>query len=488
MARSGDGSDRSQLSSREGAQAGTSAFGRGWIPLERDIGLPGDALQNNAGPDDAPAAQRSVPAADALPQEGAATPVYPQAFTPEKRGAFLLALAEHGNVRLAARAAGTSAQSAYVARRRDAGFAAGWEAALLCAADHAGQVLADRAIHGVTEPVWFRGEVVGTRTRYDNRLLLAHVARLDAHAARAGKDSRAIARDFDVYVGEVLAGQADPGALCLPLDKVIENARRVATLEFPEDLCDVDDALIERAMLEPEFEIHEDEEGDEEENGAGEGEPGEADPEEVWEVAQMLYCEDAVALAEADWHARRAANLARVDALLAGGCDAVAQGRADGEDPLLPPMEFKSLGPCKPRQPRRVGRADGKGGEGLDQLPPEVDLAEVDLEADRAASQSIADWIASCGIAPSAIRLSPVRLLRIAMDGVPPTPAASAAALSPITRRSVSGARRQVRSAGTSLAPASCARLPMASLPRPALAGMPRPLVAVSARYRSRKR
>src|SRR6187431_302171 len=36
-----------------------------------------------------------------------------------------------------------------------------------------------RAIEGIEEEVRYRGEVVGTRRRYDTRLLLAHMARLD---------------------------------------------------------------------------------------------------------------------------------------------------------------------------------------------------------------------------------------------------------------------------------------------------------------------
>ena len=47
---------------------------------------------------------------------------------------------------------------------------------------HAEEVLADRALNGVEETVFYHGEEVATRTRYDARLLLAHLARLDAKA------------------------------------------------------------------------------------------------------------------------------------------------------------------------------------------------------------------------------------------------------------------------------------------------------------------
>jgi hypothetical protein len=39
--------------------------------------------------------------------------------------------------------------------------------------------LQERAIEGIEEDVFYHGEVVATRRRYDSRLLLAHLARLD---------------------------------------------------------------------------------------------------------------------------------------------------------------------------------------------------------------------------------------------------------------------------------------------------------------------
>src|SRR5689334_12953216 len=100
-------------------------------------------------------------------------------WTPELKARFLAILAESGNVRLAARRCGMSAQSAYVQRRRDEQFARTWAAAMRLARDHCEQVLGDRAIDGVEEPIFYGGELVGTRRRYDTRLLLAHMARLD---------------------------------------------------------------------------------------------------------------------------------------------------------------------------------------------------------------------------------------------------------------------------------------------------------------------
>ena len=105
-------------------------------------------------------------------------------LTPARQAAFLEHLADTGVVRLAARAGGVSAQTVYRARRRSRGFAHAWDAALLAARTRAEEVLACRALDGVEEPVFYHGEEIARRTRYDTRLLLAHLARLDRLEAR----------------------------------------------------------------------------------------------------------------------------------------------------------------------------------------------------------------------------------------------------------------------------------------------------------------
>ncbi len=107
-------------------------------------------------------------------------------FIPQAQGAFLASLAYRGNVRLACRAASVSAQTVYRARRRSAGFARAWDAALASARVVAEDALADRALEGWEEPVFYHGEEIARRRRYSDRLLLAHLARLDAVAAREG--------------------------------------------------------------------------------------------------------------------------------------------------------------------------------------------------------------------------------------------------------------------------------------------------------------
>ncbi|MDT0508667.1 CHRD domain-containing protein [Novosphingobium sp. MMS21-SN21R] len=208
------------------------AFGRGWIPASRDIGLPGDEIES-AHP-------------QPLPQAGGEFAGLPllaphNAFSPQRIAQFLAHLSLEGNVRAAALAAGVSAQTAYVRRRRDAAFAGLWDAALIVAREAAEQVLATRALHGTTETIWFRGEAVGERRRFDSRLLLAHLARLDARAARASAAVCQTVATFDETLAALAQGHApatatawpDPARDAFVAERVTE-ARHAFTHESPE--------------------------------------------------------------------------------------------------------------------------------------------------------------------------------------------------------------------------------------------------------------
>ena len=95
-------------------------------------------------------------------------------WTPERQSGFIEALAECGCVREACERIGMGVSAAYALRRRaDAqAFRLAWDAAL----DYAVRRLSDaafaRAIHGVAQPVFYQGEQIGERRRYDERLTM----------------------------------------------------------------------------------------------------------------------------------------------------------------------------------------------------------------------------------------------------------------------------------------------------------------------------
>ncbi|HEU4820671.1 MAG TPA: hypothetical protein VFS87_05890 [Qipengyuania sp.] len=132
-------------------------------------------------------------------------------WTRERKALFLDRLAAHGNARAACRAVGLSAEAAYKLRRRDPLFARAWAAAVVLGRDASIQALAERAVEGIEEEIYYRGELIGTRRRYDSRLLLAHLARLDklADEDAAGAD----AGRFDELVADVAKGTDDVSEL-----------------------------------------------------------------------------------------------------------------------------------------------------------------------------------------------------------------------------------------------------------------------------------
>lgn len=125
------------------------------------------------------------------------TRAFPRALQAE----FLRTLAQWGNVRAAAKAVGVARATAYRMRRECLVFRELWDAALLHARPMAEEVLADRALNGVEETVFYHGEEVATRTRFDSRLLLAHLGRLD----RLERDRHVVeaAIGFDQQVDEL---------------------------------------------------------------------------------------------------------------------------------------------------------------------------------------------------------------------------------------------------------------------------------------------
>lgn len=98
--------------------------------------------------------------------------------TPKKRRpfrwerAFLATLAQTGNVSESAVGARIARSVVYQAREEHPDFAARWDAALEEAADRLEQEARRRAVEGVAEPVFYRGDECGTVQRYSDTLLI----------------------------------------------------------------------------------------------------------------------------------------------------------------------------------------------------------------------------------------------------------------------------------------------------------------------------
>ena len=95
-------------------------------------------------------------------------------WKPEVQRAFIEALAETGSVKAACRRVGRADHGVYLLRRHPEAeeFRRAWQAALDIGIQRIEDVAMDRAINGVEEPVYNYGKLVGTRTRYNDRLLM----------------------------------------------------------------------------------------------------------------------------------------------------------------------------------------------------------------------------------------------------------------------------------------------------------------------------
>ena len=101
-------------------------------------------------------------------------------WLPEKQIEFVRALAESGCVADACKRVGMSDSSARRLRNRpDAvAFRRAWKAALVHATTRLSEAAFSRALYGVRRPVFYKGELIGERVYYDERLtqfLLRHL-------------------------------------------------------------------------------------------------------------------------------------------------------------------------------------------------------------------------------------------------------------------------------------------------------------------------
>ena len=95
-------------------------------------------------------------------------------WTPERQVGFIEKLADYGSVRAAANAVGMTPESAYYLRRQPEadGFARAWQAALDLGIAKVEDTAMERALNGVQVPVYAYGKIIGTRTVYNDRLLM----------------------------------------------------------------------------------------------------------------------------------------------------------------------------------------------------------------------------------------------------------------------------------------------------------------------------
>ncbi len=111
-------------------------------------------------------------------------PNAPRPMDATRKQKFLDALAEHGIVGEAARAASLHSHRGCLAtfyreREADPEFAKAWDEALDLARASIEYELHRRAVEGVEKPVFYLGKEIGSVTEYSDSLLLARIRKLD---------------------------------------------------------------------------------------------------------------------------------------------------------------------------------------------------------------------------------------------------------------------------------------------------------------------
>ena len=145
-------------------------------------------------------------------------------WTLKKERAFLTALADSCNVKLAAQVAGVSTSAIYVRRGKDASFRAGWDRALAEGYARLELMMLERALHGVEKAVVLKNGETTTMREYSDRTGLA-LLRMHRDTARAA-DEGADAVDTAEATERILAR----------LDRLAERGDVIETKSLPDRL------------------------------------------------------------------------------------------------------------------------------------------------------------------------------------------------------------------------------------------------------------
>ncbi|MEL7189673.1 MAG: hypothetical protein AAGK17_09005 [Pseudomonadota bacterium] len=129
----------------------------------------------------------TIPLFTPVPRKGARH----DGWTPERQIGFIEALAETGSVQSAAKAVNMSQRGAYHLRRQPGAedFRKAWQKALDLGVERIEDVAMERALHGVEEPLYSYGKLIGTRKKYNDRLLMFMLRNRAPERFAAGKSN-----------------------------------------------------------------------------------------------------------------------------------------------------------------------------------------------------------------------------------------------------------------------------------------------------------
>lgn len=163
----------------------------------------------------------------------------------EKQCVFLSVLAATGSVPTAAENAGVSRWTPYRWRQTDAQFAAAWGEAVQRGPHEIRTEAIRRALHGTEQPVFYKGQQVGTRTRPSDGLLL-HLLKRGERTAQEAEQAAERQRAHRT------PAQHEPGVMTFEyedgsVETLAETQRRQAYLRGLRERAAAGDADAQRA-------------------------------------------------------------------------------------------------------------------------------------------------------------------------------------------------------------------------------------------------
>lgn len=144
-----------------------------------------------------------------------------RSWTKAKERAFIAALADSCNVKLAAKKAGVSASAIYVRRSRDASFRRAWDQALAAGYAQLEMMMLERALHGVEKLIVLKSGETQVMREYSDRvgLALLRMHRDSAGAAEESVDPEDYSEACERIIGRLgRLREREEDAAPLPLD------------------------------------------------------------------------------------------------------------------------------------------------------------------------------------------------------------------------------------------------------------------------------
>lgn len=167
------------------------------------------------------------------------------AFDAKARKAFCDVLAVTDNVSMAAAAVGISTSTAYEHRKTDPVFAAMWAEAQALAADSLEYALRRRAMEGVREPLFYKGEPIKDPATGQQAYKVTYPEASHMFLLRGAKPEKYRDRQDVTMAASVVHGEMDDETLALKVNEAMARMKLRKSGEAADGVRDVPFTMVE---------------------------------------------------------------------------------------------------------------------------------------------------------------------------------------------------------------------------------------------------